>query len=314
MFPKLSCTALHAAMAGLLAMALVPTAARGQVVVPPTPGDQLSATVSANVSFDSAVGLYTYSYTLTNAASSQQAIWLFALQFTGGVVNPNSPSGWTLVEHDDRPLVSWAATETGPLPPDFVDDGNLPPSPFTIAPGTALATFRFQSPDPPANVPFFAQGDTKLPQVTGDLSDLPQEGAEVPDFTQDSFTGTTVGPVPLDETQFFSGGRRPAVDGFLVFLNMVDGDTRTAPVAVVIKFGIGGETVDSATFHATLNGTEVTPSFVSNGRPGELVGIFDLGSSPLAIGRNVLLTSVAGTVPGTTRSATDVDRLTFTVQ
>jgi hypothetical protein len=314
MFPKLSSTALNTAVAGLFAMALVPTAARGQVVVPPTPGNQLSATVSANVSFDSATGLYTYSYTLTNAAASQQAAWLFALQFIGSVTNTGSPSGWTFAEHDDRPLVSWAATETGPLPPDYVDDGNLPPSPFTIAPGTALAGFRFQSPDPPANVPFFAQGDTKLPQVAGDLSDLPQEGAEVTDFTQDSFTGTTVGPVPLDETQFFSGGRRPAVDGFLVFLNLADGDSRSAPLAVVVKFGIGGETVDPTTFHATLNGTDVTPSFVPNGRPGELVGIFDLGSSPLTTGRNVLLTSVAGTVPGTTRTATDVDRMTLTVQ
>lgn len=314
MFPKLSSTVLPVAVAGLLAVTLIPTMARAQIVVPPTPGDQLSADVSASVSFDSASGLYTYSYTLSNAASSQQEVWLFALQFNGSVVDPGSPSGWTFVQHDDRAIVSWAATETGPLPPDFVDDGNLPPSPFTVAQGTALAGFRFQSPDPPGNVPFFAQGETKLPQVAGDVSDLPLEGAEVLDFTQDSFTGSTVGPVPVDETQFFTGGRRPAVDGFLVFLNLVDGDTRTAPIAVVVKLGIGGETVAPATFHATLNGIDVTPSFVSNGRPGELVGVFDLGSSPLALGRNVLLTSVEGTVPGTTRTATDVDRLTFTAQ
>ncbi|HYQ83516.1 MAG TPA: hypothetical protein VEP28_05870, partial [Rubrobacter sp.] len=162
---------------------------------------------------------------------------------------------------------------------------------------------------------FFAQGETPLPQVANDVSELPSEGEEVLDFTQDSFTGSTVAPVPLDETQFFTGGRRPAIDGFLVFLNLGDGDIRTTlPLAIVVKLGIGGETVASATFRATLNGTDVTASFMPNGRPGELVGIFDLGTSPLATGRNVLLTSVDGTVPGTTRTATDVDRLTFTVQ
>ena len=314
MFLKFFSKVHPAAIAGLFAMAFVQTAANAQIIVPPTPGDQLSASVSTNVTFDSASGLYTYSYTLSNALSSQQDIWLFALQFTGAVVDPVSPSGWTFMQHDDRPIVSWAATETGPLPPDYIDDGNLPPSPFTVAEGATLAGFSFKSPDPPASVQFFAQGETQLPQVTEDLADLPSEGEEVPDFTQDSFTASTIGPVPIDETQFFTGGRRPAVDSFLVFLNLVDGDTRTVPTAVIVKFGIGGETVNASTFHATLNGTDVTASFVPNGRPGELVAIFDLGTSPLAAGRNVLLTSVEGIVPGTTRTATDVDRVTFTVQ
>jgi len=299
--------------AGLFALASVPTVATAQVIVPPTPGNLLSATASASVSFDPASGLYTYRYTLSNAASSQQKIWLFALQFTGRLVNPQSPSGWTFLEHDDRPIVSWAATEIGELPPDYIDDGNLPPNPYTVAQGASLVGFSFQSPDPPANVPFFAQGETKLPEVGEDDSDFPYEEL-VHDFTQDSFNGSTVGPTPIDETQFFTGGRRPAVDSFLVFLNLSDGDARPAPAAIVVKLGIGGETVDPTTFRARLNGTDVTSSFVPNGQPGELVGLFDLGSSPLAAGRNVLLTSVEGLVPGTTRTASDVDRVTFTVQ
>jgi hypothetical protein len=300
----------RAVLAGLFAITLVPALAKAQIIVPPTPGDQLSASVSTKVTFDSASGLYTYAYTLSNAASSQQKVWFFALQFTGKLMNPQSPSGWTFVEHDDRPIVSWAATEIGELPPDYIDDGNVPPSPFTVAQGTTLSGFSFQSPDPPASVQFFAQGETKLPQVGEDEAELP---FELPDFTQDSFVGSAVGPVPVDEAQFFTGGRRPAVDSFLVFLNLADGDTHPAPTAVVVKFGIGGETVNAATFRATLNGADVTTSFVPNGRPGELVGLFDLGVSPLTTGRNVLLTSVDGTVPGTTRTATDVDRVTFTV-
>jgi hypothetical protein len=100
-----------------------------------------------------------------------------------------------------------------------------------------------------------------------------------------------------------------------VFLNLADGDTTASTIAITVKFGIAGESVDEATFSATtLNGTDVTASFLPGPNPGELVGLFDTGSSPLVAGRNVLLTSVEGTVPGTTRTARDVDRVTFTVQ
>lgn len=312
MHSKPTTTTLLPAVAGALALALCAAPARGQVIVPPTPANELSVAVTASVTYNSASGLYTYAYTVANDAGSQQDAWLFALQFSGAATNVSSPAGWTPAQHDDRPIMSWAATETGPLPPDFVDDGNVPPSPFTIAPTSTLSGFSFESPHPPGSVPFFVQGETKLAQVAGDVSDLPLEGAEVPDFTQDSYAGQTVGPVPIDQTQFFAGGRRPAVDGFLVFLNLADGDTRIPPVGVVVRFGIGGEAVSPETFHATLNGVDVTSSFVPSA-PGELVAVFDLGSSPLEAGRNVLLTSLNGVVPGTTRTATDVDRVTFTV-
>jgi len=227
---------------------------------------------------------------------------------------PVSPSGWTFMQHNDRPIISWAATDIGSLPLDYIDDGNLPSSPYTIASGATLTGFKFVSPDPPGNVTFFIQGDTKLTQVAGDCSDLPLEGSEIPDFTQDSYTGSTVGPIPLDLSQFFAGGRRPAVDDFLVFLNLANGDVRTSPVGIVIKFAINGESVNQSTFNAKLNGTDVTASFLPGSESGELVGIFNFRTSPLVIGRNVLLISVDGIVPGTTRTATDVDRIVFTVQ
>jgi hypothetical protein len=313
MIYKSNKTMLQLMMAGLLALLVSAVPASGQIIVPPTPANQLSVSVTTNVTFDSSTGLYTYNYTLANAAGSQQSAWLFSLQLNGAGDSPASPNGWTFAQFDDRPLVSWAATDTGTLPPDFVDDGNIPPSPFTITPGASLSGFKFVSPDPPGTVTFFAQGDTKLPQVTAD-SDFPQNGAEIPDFTSDSFTGSTTGPVPIDQTQFFTGGRRPAVDGFLVFLNLANGDVKTPTVGIVVKFGINGETVNQSTFHATLNGTDVTALFGPGSTSNELVGLFDPGTSPLVIGKNVLLTSVDGTVPGTTRTATDVDRVTFTVQ
>jgi hypothetical protein len=299
---------------GLFVLVLAAAAATAQVIVPVTPANQLSVAVSTTVTFNPASGLYTYVYTLTNAAASQQAAWLFAIQFNGSGDSPSGPAGWTFAPHDDRPIVSWAATETGPLPPDYVDDGNVPPSVYTIAPGASLSGFQLVSPNPPGNVPFFVQGETKLPQAAVDVGDFPLEGEEVLDFADDSITGVTVGPVPVDPAQIFTGGRRPAVDTFLVFVNLVNGDTKMAPVGIVIRFGINGETVDEPTFHATLNGVDVTASFGPGSQPGELVGVFDRGTSPLQTGRNVLITSVDGVVPGTTRTATDVDRVTFTIQ
>jgi hypothetical protein len=287
---------------------------KAQVLVPPTPANQLSVGVATNVTYDSTAGLYTYTYTLTNASTSQQAEWLFALQLNSAVTSSSSPAGWTSMLHDDQPLLSWAATDVGTLPPDFVDTGNIPPSPFVIAPGATLSGFQLVSADPPGNATFFAQGDTELAQVAVDVGDLPQEGQEVPPLTSDSISGVTVGPVPLVPTQVFLGGRRPGVDGFLVFLNLATGDVKTAPVGIVTQFGIDGETVDPSTFSATLNGTNVTSFFVPGTASGQMVAIFEIGTSPLVVGKNVLITSVSGIVPGTTRTATDVDRVTFTTQ
>ncbi|MFL6386237.1 MAG: hypothetical protein ACJ71U_02005 [Terriglobales bacterium] len=300
-------------LVAILGLVLAPLG-RAQVLVPPTPANQLSVAVSTNVTFDSASGLYTYTYTLNNASTSQQAAWLFALQLNGTVTSSSSPTGWSSAIHDAEPLLSWAATDVGTLPPDFVDTGNVPPSPFVIAPGAVLSGFQLVSPDPPGNATFFAQGDTLLTQVAEDTGDLPQEGQEVPPLTTDTFSGGTVGPLPVNTSAVFFGGRRPAVDGFLVFLNLASGDVRTAPVGVVIQFGIDGESVDTKTFAATLNGTDVTALFAPGPNSQQMTAIFALGSSPLAAGKNVLITSVAGIVPGTTRTANDVDRVTFTAQ
>jgi len=293
---------------------LQPTPLNGQVIVPVQPGNLLTASVKANVTFDGTNSLYTYTYEISSATTSQQEVWFFALEFSGNITNVTSPPGWSFAVHDDRPIVSWAATQIGPLPPDFVDDGNVVPSPFQIKPGQSLGGFTFQSPDPPNTVRFFAQGFTKLPQVTSDVEELPQGGQEIPDFTDDSFIGTSVGPTRAAGTPPFLGGRRPAVDGFLVFTNIASNDTRSAPVAIMIHFSQNGETVDRSTFHATLNSIDVTSAYVPDTATGNLVGVFDLGTSPLQSGRNVLLTTVNGIVPGTTRIAADVDRLVLFVQ
>lgn len=124
----------------------------------------------------------------------------------------------------------------------------------------------------------------------------------------------SVAPQTLSESQISLGGRRPSVDGFLVFLKLVNNAERQAPVAVVLKFSLSGETVDRSTFSASLNGVDVTASFQPASAPGDLTAVFSLGSSPLVVGRTSIVTMVEGLVPETSRTATDADRITFTAK
>ncbi len=118
----------------------------------------------------------------------------------------------------------------------------------------------------------------------------------------------------LDDGIIFGGGRRPSVDGFLAFVGLAeDRETLRRPVTMVIRFGVNGESVNSSTFHAKLNGVDVTGDFEATGNGNEMLAVFEIGSSPVIVGRNVLSTSIEGTVPDTTRTAADTDRLTFFV-
>ena len=94
---------------------------------------------------------------------------------------------------------------------------------------------------------------------------------------------------------------------------IADGDVRPAPVLIDIVFGANGETVRQETFRATLNNVDVTHKFVVTG-PNSRRGVFAVGLGSVSLGRNVLLTTVEGIVPGTTRTASDTDRISFTVQ
>lgn len=109
------------------------------------------------------------------------------------------------------------------------------------------------------------------------------------------------------------GNRRPGVDGFPGVVNFVNGATLPAgPATIQLRFSRNGETVDRSTFSAVLNGVDVTSQFVQTST-GDLVGVFAPGSSPAKSGRNVLLLKVDGLKAGTTQTATDADRFTFTL-
>lgn len=282
-----------------------------QWVVPPTPANQLSVNVSPTVTFNSATGFYEYDYELVNSASSLQKIVAFALRVPNGSMTATSPTGWTFGEYEARPIVEWSATEA--KLDGFVDDGfSIPPAAHPIAQNSAKSGFRLISADPPGTVTYYVKGEVPDPVLApgGDADASPFDA----DIEVDSVSGATVGPVPIVASEFFEGGRRPATDGFLVFVNLVDGDVRSNPTSIIVKFGARAETVDQSSFRAELNGVDVTGAFVGTSAPGDLAALFTVGSSPLKAGKNVLLTSVSGTIPGTDRTARDVDRVTFTVK
>lgn len=165
----------------------------------------------------------------------------------------------------------------------------------------------FKSPEGPTAVLFYARGYAPAPQAD---SEDELEGIDVPIYTESSFIGSTVGP-GRDDGVVFAGGRRPSVDGFLGFVGVNDRDTLILPVVISLRFAVNGETVDTSTFTAQLNRVDVAGSFQPTGNGDERVGIFDLAGSPVVVGRNVLVTSIDGIVPGTARTASDGDALTF---
>lgn len=134
----------------------------------------------------------------------------------------------------------------------------------------------------------------------------------VPHDTTNSQRGWSAGPTQYGDVITFGRGQRSDVSQFIGFLNLDNGMVRHDPAPIALKLGA---TVDPATFQAELNGVNVTAAFLTPTAGGaDRVAFFQVASSPLAFGRNVLAVSIDGTVPGTTRTATDRERIAFTVE
>jgi hypothetical protein len=187
-----------AAAAALLAAA----AARAQVC-PATP-DQLSVSTSVDVTFDASTGLFTYTYTVANAASSAQPMDGFAVaDFTPPVDKLASPPGWAATIVPGRNTVLWVAFSASD--PDVVpDDGAVPASDAQVPPGGSLGGFSFQSPKPPGQVAFRATGFAPVPAQTGATDGDAEASAEslleaCPQLARPArdlgIAGATTGPV-----------------------------------------------------------------------------------------------------------------------
>lgn len=276
--------------------------------------NRLVADLTPVVAYDYNTGLFKYTYTIASSTQSPQEIDLFEIPLRGSnVVNIASPRGWSGSISPDGRVVTWCACEEEGIvvPPNYVPDGQRIPSTYQVKPGEAFTGFSFESPDAPTGGIFYATGFVLLPiegihfPVGGDLPPLP-------DYPDDAFKGQTQAPERVLDSSF-PGGRRPAVDAFLVFMTLKDGDSKVSPVLIDVVFGPNGETVYQQTFRAVLNGVNITDRFVSLD-PTRRRAYLSIGTgSTLVVGANTLVTSVDGVVPGATRVATDTDRLRFVV-
>jgi hypothetical protein len=185
------------------------------------------------------------------------------------------------------------------------------PGAARVLPGQQLSGLAVTSAYPPGYARTYAQGFAAYPPAPAGSTD---EDFNLPDDTRNAQGSFVLGPIRY--TQVITGGnRRPGVDGFLGFMNLnVTGTVLRTPAPIAIKFSLNGETVFRETLQITLNGRDVTGAFKPGPPDGaDLVGVFSTGNSPLQVGKNVLQTSFEGLKPDATVRATDVDKITFTV-
>lgn len=284
-----------------------------QVIEPPKPGNLLTATVTATVTQDPNDQLYTYSYEVANHSTSEQRLTSFTIDLSedAQIVSVESPKGWDHGVTPDNTLLMWDAVDIDPEDEPENWDGNLLPSSYDIKPGRSLSGFLVKTYTPPKQGKFYATGFVRLAVVT-DVADLEEGGYETPLFPNDSYIGVT--EVPL--SSLYDGNRRPAVDGFLAFVNLNGKNNKFIERATIyLKTSVNGEQIDRESLNVKLNGVDVTSVFiVDTTKVGDLVGHFELDGSALMQGKNILLTSIEGVVPGTSRTAVDTDRITFTVE
>lgn len=318
----------RAALALLALLACAPAAA-GQVgTVDPLPypgwepSDRVAPALAVEVSYGHVPGMWRYRYTLANGAGAAQDIWQLGFRLGGWVAQVGAPAGWF-------PIADTEATYSpaGPgIPgvefladiPDTSPGDHYPPSPYQVPPGASLGGFEFHSPFPPGYVRAWAQGYAPVPfPPTGEEEDPTayEESHPVPHDTLNAQRLTTIGPFTYTGVVTRGNLNVDTGEGFLGFMNLaVSGTVLRAPAPIALKLSVGGETVFPETFRAVLNGVDVTARFHPGTAGGaDLAALFALDELPLLEGRNVLVTTIEGLLPGTTRRAIDEDVIQFDV-
>jgi hypothetical protein len=160
---------IHAAVRAAAAVAVLAAAPAARAQACPATPDRLSVNTAVDVTFDASTGLFTYTYTVANAASSAQPMDGFAVvDFAPPVDKVASPPGWvgTVIPGQDTVLwVAFAVSDPDVVPAD--GDAGVPASSAQIPPGGGLGGFSFQSPKPPGQVGFRATGFAPVDVQTG---------------------------------------------------------------------------------------------------------------------------------------------------
>lgn len=270
------------------------------------------ATLSATTSIDPASQFQVYSYTLAAPASNTAPLETLTIRIPPGVdtvTGITSPVGWRAFYSAEQGALMWSAV--GYLDSEAADEsGNIPPSDYVIQPGSTLSGFSFKTFSIPGPVTAYVQSyaplrsldetfDEEAAEASVTSSSLPEENG---------LMLSTTGPLPAPS---WDGNRRPAVDGFLIFVNVEPRTTFQGSALILFRLGSAGEQVDASTLRVDLNGLDVTSQFVFLPEYNGYVAVLSPDSSPVKLGSNVLKTSVSGIQPGGTRTVTDTDRLVF---
>jgi len=282
------------------------------------PQDRVAPTFVVTEQYDPITATWRYGYAIANGLSAEQDIWAFCVRVDAWSTNTDGPQGWTAIAPSEatfRPFGPGMRNVLfmADLPTEF-EGPYWSPSDYQIPPGGSLAGFADESPYPPGYARTYAQGYAPVPFPPLDDDEAYYAMNPIPHDTTNSQRGWTLGPTVYREV-VTGGNRRPATDGFLGFMNLAEkGSVLIDPAPIALEFSLNRETVDQETLEVKLNGVAVTAAFLPGPADGaDLVGVFRIGSSPLQAGKNVLLTSVEGLVPGTTHTAKDTDRIVFNV-
>lgn len=147
-------------LALMVALTGINTQASAAKIKCPESPNQVNLNVTADVSFDSATQVYTYSYIVKNDISSKQEVDGFSVDYTSDIFDIVNPAGWTNALIQGRSTLDWSATEVSD---DIATSTAVPPSIVQIKPGDMQAGFSFKSRKGSGGVIYYATGFVPLP-------------------------------------------------------------------------------------------------------------------------------------------------------
>lgn len=145
-------------------------------------------TVAATVSFDSLSGLYTYTYTVSNAAAARQPVYKILIEGATqtSIVSPDDT--WYSYHFTDFLREKYAVTDGW----GWTRTGDT----LGIRAGSSISGLQLVSPRPPAVVHCWAGARGRLPD---DSADMPEELRSVLwDKIYELPSGWTIGPDPIE--------------------------------------------------------------------------------------------------------------------
>lgn len=286
--------------------------ASSEIYYIPKPLNAHTASMEGTVTKNEVDNTYTYSYSVSNSQSSEQVIDVVLIPVSEDLVitEKSSPENWEASRYNE--YIMWTTYESGndnywaghPL-----EDYLMNPPAFAIKPGQTLSGFSITTYSSPEEALAITSGFVQLPLVDEDTT---EEELEAAGYVMEGFEAGNPHTVMTPTGPVFDGNRRPAVDGFISYPNL-DGRTTDfygEALEIYFKLSLNGETVDRSTLKVYFNDVDIRSKLIPDtSGVGDYFVRFEMGDAPLLEGKNLLVVSIDGVMPGTERNATDTDRL-----